>query len=133
MKPGGRFVGEMGGAGNVALIARAVIAALDARGLDGRAANPWYFPTPQDYTARLEAAGFEVTSIQLIPRPTPLPGEIGGWLETFCESFLKRVPAADQPALIAEVAEALRPDLCDAEGNWMADYVRLRFVARLAV
>jgi trans-aconitate methyltransferase len=132
LKPGGRFVGEMGGAGNVALIAGAVTAALDARGLDARAANPWYFPTPREYTARLEAAGFAVQSIQLIPRPTPLPGEIGGWLETFCESFLKRVPEAEQPALIAEVAEALRPDLCDAEGNWMADYVRLRFVARLA-
>ena len=131
LKPGGRFVGEMGGAGNVATIAQAVGAALEARGIDSRAANPWYFPSPQDYAARLEAAGFEVLSIELIPRPTPLPGEIAGWLETFCESFIKQVPQAEQPAFLAEVTEALRPALCDGEGRWSADYVRLRFVARL--
>jgi trans-aconitate methyltransferase len=131
LKPGGRFVGEMGGAGNVATIAQAVGAALEARGIDSRAANPWYFPSPQDYAARLEAAGFEVLSIELIPRPTPLPGEIAGWLETFCESFIKQVPRAEQPAFLAEVTEALRPALCDGEGRWSADYVRLRFVARL--
>jgi trans-aconitate methyltransferase len=131
LRSGGRFVGEMGGAGNVAAIAGAVSAALEARGIDSRAANPWYFPTPQEYGARLEAAGFEVLSIELIPRPTPLPGEIAGWLETFCESFIKQVPPAGQPAFLAEVTEALRPALCDAQGQWSADYVRLRFVARL--
>lgn len=131
LKPGGRFVGEMGGAGNVATIARAVSAALEARGIDSRAANPWYFPSPEEYGGRLAAAGFEVQSIGLIPRPTPLPGEIAGWLETFCESFIRQVPEVEQPALLAEVTEALRPDLCDAEGRWTADYVRLRFVARL--
>lgn len=131
LRPGGRFVGEMGGAGNVAVISQAVSAALEARGIDSRAANPWYFPTPQEYGARLEAAGFEVLSIELIPRPTPLPGEIAGWLETFCESFIKQVPQSEQPAFLAEVTEALRPALCDAEGRWTADYVRLRFVARL--
>ncbi|MEQ8354196.1 MAG: methyltransferase domain-containing protein [Kiloniellaceae bacterium] len=131
LKPGGRFVGEMGGAGNVAIITRAVSQALEARGIDSRAANPWYFPTPEEYGSRLKEAGFEVASIQLIPRPTPLPGEIAGWLETFCESFIKKVPEADVAAFMAEVTAALRPELCDAEGKWTADYVRLRFVARL--
>jgi trans-aconitate methyltransferase len=131
LKPHGRFVGEMGGAGNVAIITKAVCDALEARGIDSRAANPWYFPTPQDYGARLQAAGFEVLSIQLIPRPTPLPGEMAGWLETFCEAFIRQVPEADRPAFMAEVTAALRPQLSDAEGNWTADYVRLRFVARL--
>ena len=131
LQPGGRFVGEMGGAGNVAAIAGAVAAALEARGIDSRAANPWYFPTPEEYRARLEAAGFEVLSIALIPRPTPLPGAIAGWLETFCESFLRQVPEGERPAFLAEITEALRPRLCDAEGRWSADYVRLRFVARL--
>src|SRR3546814_10631758 len=95
------------------------------------AAKPWYFPTPEDYGARLAAAGFAVDSIELIPRPTPLPGDIAGWLETFCESFLRQVPEAGQPALLAEVTEALRGDICDAEGRWTADYVRLSFTVRL--
>ena len=48
LKPGGRFVAEMGGAGNVALIKAALVAALDRRGLDGAAHVPWYFPTVEE-------------------------------------------------------------------------------------
>jgi hypothetical protein len=119
----------MGGAGNVAEITAALVAALDRRGLDGRAAIPWYFPTPDDYRGRLEARGFRVRSIELIPRPTPLPGAMADWLETFAENFLNQVPGAERPALLAEVSEALRPALADPEGRWSADYVRLRFAA----
>jgi len=129
LKPGGRFVGEMGGAGNVEQIKQALIAALDGRGLDGRGAVPWYFPTPDDYRRLLEARGFAVRDIALIPRPTPLPGPMADWLETFAENFLRRLPEAARPAFCAEVSEALRPTLCDAEGRWTADYVRLRFAA----
>ena len=130
LKPGGRFVGEMGGAGNVAGITAAMLAALDRRGIDGQAANPWYFPTPEDYRRRLEARGFEVRSIALIDRPTPLPGAMADWLETFAETFLRLVPAEARAELAAEVSEALRPSHRDAAGRWTADYVRLRFAAR---
>jgi trans-aconitate methyltransferase len=129
LKSGGRFVGEMGGHGNVRHIVSALVAALDRRGLDGRAAVPWYFPTPDEYRALLEARGFKVATIELIPRPTPLPGDIVGWLETFAENFTRRVTPAERPALLDEVAAALRPTLCDGEGCWTADYVRLRFAA----
>ncbi|MDH3264912.1 MAG: methyltransferase domain-containing protein [Paracoccaceae bacterium] len=129
LKPGGRFVGEMGGAGNVARIVAALVAGLDRRGLDGKAAVPWYFPTPEAYRGKLEARGFEVATIALIPRPTPLPGEMADWLETFAENFLNQVPAAGRPAYLAEVGDALAPALRDAEGRWSADYVRLRFAA----
>jgi len=129
LRPGGRFVGEMGGYGNVRHIATAMVAALDRRGLNGRAAVPWYFPTPEEYGGLLKAQGFEVRSIELIPRPTLLPGDIVAWLELFTESFTRRVPPADRPVLLSEVAEALRPALCDAGGRWTADYVRLRFAA----
>lgn len=129
LRPGGRFVGEMGGAGNVAKIVRALESALDRRGYRGADSNPWYFPTPEDYAGRLEAGGFRVASIMLIPRPTPLPGDFAGWIETFGEAFAGVLPDADRPAYIAEVAEALAPELKNAEGVWTADYVRLRFAA----
>jgi SAM-dependent methyltransferase len=129
LRPGGRFVAECGGAGNVHAILEALVAALDRRGLDGRAAVPWYFPAPEDYRARLERRGFAVESIALIPRPTPLPGALGDWLETFAESFLAAVPPAERPALTREVEAELRPRLVDASGTWVADYVRLRFLA----
>ena len=60
LKPGGRFVGEFGGAGNVARIASALEAALDRRGIDGKAANPWYFPSADEYAAKLTEHGFRV-------------------------------------------------------------------------
>ena len=130
LKPGGRFVVEMGGHGCVAAIIAALTAALARRGLDAARCNPWYFPTVEDYGARLAAHGFTVESIALFPRPTPLPGDVVGWLETFAESFTAPLPAPDRPAFLAEVRDALRPVLSDADGNWTADYVRLRFAAR---
>ncbi len=129
LKPGGRFVGEMGGHGNVAAIATALIMALERRGLPGRAASPWYFPTPAAYSARLEAAGLVVDSAELVPRPTPLPTDLSGWLDTFAEGLFRAVPAAQQAEIRAEVIDALGVWLCDEEGQWTADYVRLRFAA----
>jgi trans-aconitate methyltransferase len=129
LRPGGRFVAEFGGHGCVRTIEAALVAALERRGLDGRRASPWYFPTDTEYRGRLERQGFRVDWIALIPRPTPLPGDVTGWLETFAESFTALVPAAERPAFLAEVQEALRPALADAEGRWTADYVRLRVAA----
>jgi SAM-dependent methyltransferase len=131
LKPAGRFVGEMGGQGCIGRIQRALCAELERRGVDPAPLNPWYFPGDVEYRARLEAQGFHVDYIALIERPTRLPGDIGGWLETFAESYVNAVPAAERPALIDAVRERLRPDLYDAEGVWTADYIRLRFAARL--
>lgn len=127
LKPGGRFVGEMGGRGNVAQIVAALDAALAARGL--AFANPWYFPSPDEYRALLEAAGFRVSHIELIPRPTLLPGDIGGWLETFARPSLAALANEARADFIADMVERLRGALCDAAGDWRADYVRLRFAA----
>jgi trans-aconitate methyltransferase len=129
LRPSGRFVAEFGGHGCVAKIRKALVAALNRRGLDGEAAVPWYFPTVEEYSSLLEKAGFRIRSIALVPRPTPLPGDVTGWLEAFGESFTARLPAHERPAYVAEVREALRPELTNAEGVWIADYVRLRFAA----
>ena len=130
LRPNGRFVGELGGHRCVDKIRTAMHDALRRRGLDPMAYDPWYFPTPEDYGARLEARGFAIEHLVLFPRPTPLPGDVTGWLETFGESFLAAVRAEERPALLVEVREQLRPDLCDPEGAWTADYTRLRFSAR---
>ena len=129
LKPGGRFVGEFGGYGNVGKIKDALIAALNARGLDGDAANPWYFPTPEDYSALLAEHGFEVTNAVLIPRPTPLPGRMADWIKTLAQDFVAPVPQAEQDNFLQGVETDLAADLRDVDGNWTADYVRLRFSA----
>ncbi|MEX2201872.1 MAG: methyltransferase domain-containing protein [Dongiaceae bacterium] len=132
LRPGGRFVGEFGGRDNVATIVGALVAALERRGLDAKAVHPWYFPDESEYGARLERHGFAVGRIERFTRPTPLPGELSGWLETFAESFLRAVAPADRPGLVAEVVATTAATLRDADGRWHADYVRLRFAARLA-
>lgn len=129
LRPGGRFVAELGGYGCVARIRNALHAALVRRGVNPWSVDPWYFPTPEEYGAHLAGRGFVVRANALIPRPTPLPGDVTGWLETFAESFTSALPAGDRPAFLAEVRDALAPELCDAEGRWTADYVRLRFAA----
>jgi SAM-dependent methyltransferase len=129
LKPGGRFVAEMGGEGCVARIKATLIGALAVRGIDGESLNPWYFPAVDDYCARLRAGGFAVRCALLVPRPTALPGDVSGWLTTFAQSFTSALAPEQRAAFMAEVKTALAPALCDAEGRWWADYVRLRFSA----
>ena len=129
LRPGGRFVAEFGGHGCVHKIRTALVEALDRRGTDGEARVPWYFPTPDDYATRLERAGFRVDSIALFPRPTPLPGDVTGWLETFAHSFFHGLSDAARAEYLQEVRAALEPQLRDSTGTWVADYVRLRFAA----
>jgi SAM-dependent methyltransferase len=131
LKPRGRFVGEFGGHGCVAAITVALVAVLARRGIDGAAAIPWYFPTVDDYRARLERGGFAAGYIELIPRPTPLPQGMAGFLETFAESFFRPLAPGERDAARAEVIELLRPVLCDDQGRWTADYIRIRFAATL--
>ena len=127
LKPGGRFVGEFGGYGNVATIVAGLERVLSGYGVTAKC--PWYFPAPEEYAKLLTARGFEVKEIVLIPRPTPLPGDVGGWLRTFAQSYTNVLPASQRQNFLASVVDALKPDLCDAAGNWHADYVRLRFSA----
>ncbi len=129
LKPGGRFVAEFGGDGNTATVLRALDAALQQRGLDFRTLSPWYFPSVEEYRGKLKAQGFVVNTIALIPRPTPLPGSLVGWLETFAQSFVAPLPVTERAGFLADVENRCRPMLCDTDGKWAVDYVRLRFSA----
>ncbi len=132
LNPGGRFVGEFGGRDNVAAIRAGLRLALSVRRIDAEALNPWYFPDEAEYATRLEQGGFAVGRIERFRRPTPLPGAMADWLETFAENYLRAVPPAERPALLEAVSEIVAPSLRNADGQWHADYVRLRFAARLA-
>jgi SAM-dependent methyltransferase len=129
LKPGGRFVAEFGGQGNIAAIRVALLAVLSGRGIPVERIENNLFFNVAEYRARLESHGFLVEEIALIPRATPLPSGMADWLQTFRGSVLAQLPAAEQPAAIEQIVSLLRPVLCDREGNWTADYVRLRFRA----
>jgi trans-aconitate methyltransferase len=130
LKPGGRFVAELGGDGNIAAIRGALVASLERRGIAGEARVPWYFPSEQAYAAALARAGFELESSALFARPTDLPGDVSGWLETMAQVFAEALPRNERADYFAEVRELLVPSLQRPDGSWWADYVRLRFRAR---
>jgi SAM-dependent methyltransferase len=130
LKPGGRFVAEMAGHGNIAAVRVAFMTVLARHGqCDGEEGVNCY-PTPGAYRQRLERHGFRVERIELIPRPTPLPESgMEGWLRTFRRGVLAEVPEALRETVVQQTTALLAPVLRDDEGKWTADYLRLRFVA----
>jgi trans-aconitate methyltransferase len=131
LKPGSRFVAEMGGHGNVAAIHVALIAVLERHGFRGAEDGINYYPTPDAYRRRLERHGFTIERIALIPRPTPLEKSgMAGWLHTFRRGVLEGLPQDVRSVVVDECCSLLASALRDEDGNWVADYVRLRFVAR---
>ncbi len=125
----GRFIAEMGGHGNIAAIRTALQATLAAFHIDAEAAAASFYPSPAIYRRLLEGAGFTIQSIDLIPRPTPLPNGMESWLNTFRNGVLDQLNSTDRSTAVAKTIALLEPALRDADGNWTADYVRLRFHA----
>lgn len=129
LKPGGRFVAEFGGTGNVSRIVRGVQAALFNNGYEVE--NPWYFPTVSEYATRLERHGFEVRAIELFDRPTRLEnGEDGlrNWLALFGDGFFAGLSHAERKSVIDDAEHRLREECFDGS-SWVADYRRLRLSA----
>lgn len=134
LKPGGRYVGEFGGHANIAAIRTALRAVLGAHGFGGGGLETSYYPSAEAFADVLARGGFVVDSCAIVPRPTPLPVTgMAGWLETFRGGFIAAagVPADLHAAIIAETTALLAPQLQTAQGDWTADYVRLRFAAHL--
>ena len=127
LKPGGQFVGEFGGHGNVAAINTAIRATLAKYGFDWTHKKPVTYSSVQKFQSVLENAGFNVPYIELIPRPTPLPTGIRGWIETFGSPFLEDAKPNVRQEMVNEIETLLAPALRDEFGNWTADYIRLRF------
>lgn len=133
LRTGGRFVAEMGGQGNVAAIRVALIATLSRYGYAQLEDDVNYYPTPEAYTRRLERHGLAVERIELIPRPTPLgEGGLAAWLTTFRSGVLAGLPETLRETVVHEATDLAANALRDEDGNWVADYVRLRFIARAA-
>jgi trans-aconitate methyltransferase len=132
LKPGGRFVAEFGGKGNIRAIRTALTEAVEAAG-EAINAEPFarYYPTVGEYATLLESQGFRVTFAKHFDRPTKLDeGEKGlrNWLFTFADNIVEALPDNKREDVIAQVEQKLR-SLLFREGNWFADYRRLRIVA----
>lgn len=131
LKPGGRFVAEFGGHGNVEQTVRAADDAWKAVASGPPPAHPWYFPGIAEYASLLERAGLEATFAALFDRPTPLEGGAGGlarWLEMFGAHWTAPLDVEQRAAFVLAAERAAAPRLLQ-DGVWTADYRRLRIVA----
>jgi trans-aconitate 2-methyltransferase len=128
LKPGGQFVAQCGGAGNVA----SIVEVHDRVGAEASFApffagwpGPWTFAGPDETAERLRRAGFDVQDCWLQDSPA-VPDHPREFLETVVlGSHLERLPEHLRTAYVDRVAGALAdpPAL---------DFVRLNFVARRA-
>lgn len=131
LKEDGRFIAEMGGQGNIASIVWALQTSMEALNFPYHEQYfPWYFPSLEDYQLKLENAGFKVERITLYQRPTPLQGDDGlrNWLVMFSHNILQHLSEAEKEQVYAKCEELLKPILFQ-QGQWIADYCRLRFIA----
>jgi trans-aconitate 2-methyltransferase len=129
LRPGGRLAAQCGEAGNVQRVRDAIGAvsrqfpyAEDLRGFE----HPWLFPTAEEMTARLEAAGFEVIRCESEERRLELD-EPREWHRTvavavqleklpeelrdpYLDAVLARIPDSARPRFVRLNIEARRPD-----------------------
>lgn len=130
LRPGGRFVAEFGGKGNIRKIHRALYQSIAARGHSPeQTLEEWkYYPSIGEYASLLEQHGFRVTYALHFDRPTALEGGTEGlrnWMQVFTNNLLDAVPEAEREECIREVEERLRAELF-RDGTWYADYRRIR-------
>lgn len=130
LTPGGRFVAELGGHGNIRAVLEAVRQAMESKG--GTASgqvNPWFFPSVGEYATILERHGLEVGFATLFDRPTKLEGGHAGlanWLAMFGDPITEELR---DRGLVELVERFAAPHLL-REGVWYLDFRRLRVAAR---
>jgi len=140
LKPGGSFVFEMGGKGNVAEIHAAAVATLRANGVSMdkiREHHPWFFPSDVWMRQALEDAGFDVHKCELEYRPTRLnpnsadgSGGMQGWVRLMCAQMLEAVDESKRDGIVKEIVETLEDvNTREEDGSQWIGYVRLRAVA----
>ena len=130
LKPGGQFVVEFGGSGNVDTVVQALLH------VTGTPTSPWYFPSISEFSSLLEQDGndIEVENACLFNRPTPLDCEEDGmrnWLLMFGSKFFEGMSEAETEKALDRICDMVRPNLYAEENQqWVADYVRIQVVGR---
>ena len=129
LKPGGRFVGEFGGHGNIASVVTALRAVAIQWGLGPECLPNWFFPSVDHFHDLLEEAGFVVPEIAIFPRQTYVPAGMEAWLQLMTAKTLGKLPVNERQQFLSDVAALLQPALRTENGEWHIDYVRIQFKA----
>lgn len=130
LKPSGRFVAEFGGKGNVQTITEEINRQIQTAGyLFTKEQFPWFYPSIAEYSKLMEEVGFRVTSAQHFDRPTQLEGENGlkNWIHMFAKHLFNGIPEHKTVEIVTNVETNLKNTLYK-DGNWIADYKRIRVI-----
>lgn len=130
LKSGARFVAEFGGKGNVQIITDEIIHQFKELGIEYKLEQfPWYYPSIGEYTSLMEEIGFRVIFAQHFDRPTPLDGENGlkNWIEMFGSQMFESIDKDRKDYIITKVQNNLK-EILYKDGNWIADYKRIRVI-----
>lgn len=153
LKPGGTFVFEMGGMGNVAEMRTALLFAVAKRckpshhadsGVETETSleeaeywDPWFFPDEKWMRNALTDSGFEVEKLELEYRPTPMEtnggGGLEGWVRIMGSNHFKPLTYEQKEEAVKEVVDTLKTVCRTPDGRELIGYVRLRAVARKPV
>lgn len=130
LRPGGRFVAELGGKGNIAEIEQAIATVAIRHHGDSAPKKRTFYPCIGEYAGVVEGCGLEVRLAQLFDRLTPLEGAQGmeNWIRQFKWYHFDTLPGGEADDAVCETVELLRGSLF-RDGQWFADYRRLRIVA----
>lgn len=138
LKPGGTYVFEMGGHGNVAEVKTALIYALVQQGISiekARETSPWFFPSDTWMRNALEEIGFKVENVEPEYRPTKLTtdakGGLEGWVRLMGAQFLDVLPEEKRDTAVQQICDVLQDVVTRGEdGSQWLGYVRLRGIAK---
>ena len=132
LRAGGRFVAEFGGHRNIRAMQDAFDQSLAELGVAKPGeVQPGYYPSVSEYAKLVEQNGFEVRFITLFDRPTGLADGASGmrnWILMFGAAYLAKAGEAKREQFLRKIEDRLRPKLF-REGQWWADYRRLRLAA----
>ncbi|KAK4181283.1 S-adenosyl-L-methionine-dependent methyltransferase [Triangularia setosa] len=143
LKPGGTFVFEMGGMGNIAE-ARAIMLSVVARKIRSSPEEiyeTWFFPDEAWIRDMLEVkvGEFVIEKIETEWRPTKIDGEeglygwvklVGGQLFGLISEDTRREEAIEEVVRLLEIVCKRAERAWGQEAEYVMNYVRLRVVAR---
>ncbi|WP_062198080.1 class I SAM-dependent methyltransferase [Massilibacterium senegalense] len=131
LKPGGRFIGEMGAKGNIETIIQALQQSFQEIGRESDFMMPWYFPSIGEYSEKLEKGNFKILMMIHFKRKTKIGDNelsVRYWLLNFAYELLLPLTKEEREEVIQKVIHKVQP-LFETEKGWFADYERLRFIA----
>lgn len=132
LKPGGRFVAEFGGKGNVDHMLNALDKAFITKGhTENSNIRFWYFPSIGEFSTLLEKSGFRVIYAVHFDRKTELTDKENGvkdWFRMFGEKFFKGLSGQEIEDVLEITQNSLKGKIF-RDGKWFADYVRIRVIA----